>query len=75
MAEWLWRVTQASSLVGVKSISILMGLARGGSNPPLFILFAILASDFLFLANVVGDNPTMRAPFYIFRSIAGYWNG
>lgn len=52
-----------------------MGLARGGSNPPLFILFAILASDFLFLANVVGDNPTMRAPFYIFRSIVGYWNG
>ena len=46
MAEWLWRVTQASSLVGVKSISILMGLARGGSNPPLFSVFLVFFGYF-----------------------------
>lgn len=38
MAEWLWRVTQAFSLLS--TTGFLMGFARGGSNPPLVNRFA-----------------------------------
>ena len=40
MAEWLWRVTQAISLLDSVE-SILMGSAREGSNPSLVIIFGI----------------------------------
>lgn len=45
MAEWLWRVTQAISLLDTVE-SILVDFIRGGSNPPLvnssFHVFLIL---------------------------------
>src|SRR4051812_37245783 len=36
--RWLWRVTQATKLP-CSTRCILMGFARGGSNPPLFNCF------------------------------------